>query len=137
MYISKLPMECFNIFPILRKKNEFYINIIYNNMASYHTHENYDENEYFIKFKEIHPYLYYANDNYNIKKKEFQVKLLNNLKSSIITDEQFTEIYDLVIKKENNKYKYLEQVKSEQQRIIELCKKEIDTEIIDYMNYVI
>jgi hypothetical protein len=106
-------------------------------MSSYHTHEIYDENEYFIKFKEIHPYLYYSTDKYNIKKKEFQIKLLDNLKSNMINDDNFKEIYNLVIKKENNKYAYLEQIKYEQRKIIDLEQKEFDKEITDYMDFII
>ncbi len=71
------------------------------------THERYDENEYFIKFKAIHPYLYYATDEYNILKQEFQIKLLDKLKKKEIDIIEFTNHYNQLIIKENNKSYYI------------------------------
>lgn len=104
---------------------------------TYSTHEIYDEHEYFLKFKAIHPYVYYSKDNYIIKKKEFQIKLLEKLQNNTITDNQFKEMYTLLCTKENDKYKYLEQIKSEQKKRIELEENEIDNEIIDCMSFII
>lgn len=106
-------------------------------MAAYSTHEVYDEHEYFIKFKNIHPYIYHSKNEYTIKKREFQIKLLENFKNNIITEEQFKDIYKIVIIKENNKYDHLERIKSEQKKIIENESKEIDNEIINYMDFII
>ena len=52
---------------------------------TFHTYERYDENEYFIKFNKIHPYLSYSNDEHDKKKLKFQIILLENLKNDIIT----------------------------------------------------
>ena len=104
---------------------------------SYRTHEIYDEHEYFIKFKAIHPYVFYSKDEYIIKKKEFQLKLLDNLKSYMITEDQFKEMYTLLITKENDKDAYLEQIKTEQKKIIKKIEEELNTEIMEYMDFII
>ena len=47
-------------------------------------YENYNENEYFLLFHNIHPILIYSNNEYDKKKKEFQIKLLNDLEPDIL-----------------------------------------------------
>ena len=106
-------------------------------MASYRTHEIYEEDEYFMKFKSIHPYIHYSHNKYNLKKKEFQIKLLEKLQNNIITDEQFKEICRLIIIKENNKKTYLEELKSIQKQTLDLTETELNTDIEDYMNFII
>ena len=101
------------------------------------TYEMYDEHEYFIRFKSLHPYVFYSKDKYVMKKKEFQIKLLDNLLAKKITDEEFKNIYKLVIIKENDKYIHLEQIKSEQKKRITSESDEIDGEIVNYMEFII
>lgn len=106
-------------------------------MASYKTHEIYDEDEYFLIFRNIHPYLHYSYNKYNLKKKEFQIKLLEKLQNNLITNEQFKEICKFIITKENNKKTYLEDLKSTQKQIIDLTETELNIDIEDYMNFII
>lgn len=106
-------------------------------MSCYHTYERYDENEYFLKFKEIHPYLYYANDKYNIEKKKFQLKLLDKLENKILTEEQFTDIYKLLMIKENNKYTHLAEIKKIHTQILKNEEEQLDNEIHDFIQFII
>ena len=55
---------------------------------TFHTYENYNENEYFLLFHNIHPILIYSNNEYDKKKKEFQIKLLNDYKDNKISKKQ-------------------------------------------------
>lgn len=48
-------------------------------MSCSRTYENYDENEYFLKFHNIHPILMYSTNKYDLQKKELQITLLNKL----------------------------------------------------------
>jgi hypothetical protein len=134
-------MERSSIFPILKKLN-FEINILYNSnkynkMTSVPTCERYDEDVYFMKFKSIHPYLQYSCNKYNLKKKEFQIKLLEKLQNNLITDNQFKEMCELIIVKENDKKKDLEELKAMQKHIINLRETELNTDIEDYMKFII
>ena len=106
-------------------------------MASYHTFEVYNENEYFIKFKAIHPYLHYANDKYNLKKKNFQIKLLEKFNNNLITDDQLKKMYTLLILKEHDKYTHLEQLKTIHKKIIKYEENEMNDDIINYIEFII
>jgi hypothetical protein len=98
------------------------------------THEQYDENEYFIKFLRIHPYLSYANNTYDKKKLELQLNLLNKLNDKIISIEELKTTYNKIIEKERNKNIKIEDLKMEHKNIINNLQYEIENEIIDFMN---
>ena len=102
---------------------------------SFPTHESYDENEYFIKFKSIHPYLYYAKDEYNILKKQFQIKLLDKLEKKEINIVEFTNFYNQLIIKENNKSYYIESLKLHYKNNVKIEENHINTEIQDFMEF--
>lgn len=101
------------------------------------TYEQYDENEYFLKFRQIHPYIYYSKDEYCVEKRKFQIKLLEKLEINEINDEQFKEIYLLLIKKENDKFAHLEDIKQIHKNIIKDEEDIINKDINDYMNFII
>jgi|LauGreDrversion4_2_1035121.scaffolds.fasta_scaffold06327_6 hypothetical protein len=101
------------------------------------TYEQYNENEYFLKFKQIHPYIYYTNDKYYNEKRTFQLKLLEKLEKNEINEDQFKEIYLLLVKKENDKFTYLESIKQIHKNIIKDEEECINKEIHDYMNFII
>lgn len=70
------------------------------------TYELYDENEYFIKFLNIHPILIYSNKLIDIKKLEYQTYLLKLLKNNTITLDELKKKYNNILKIENElKYK--------------------------------
>lgn len=98
------------------------------------TREQYDENEYFIKFLRIHPYLTYANNSYDKKKLELQLNLLNKLNDKIINIEELKSIYNKIIEKERNQNIKIENLKLEHKNTINHLKYEIQNEIIDFMN---
>ena len=98
------------------------------------THEQYDENEYFIKFLKIHPYLSYANNIYTKKKLELKLNLLNKLNDKIVNIEELKTIYNKIIEKERNKNIKIEDLKIEHKNIINNLKYEIENEIIDFMD---
>jgi hypothetical protein len=101
------------------------------------TYEQYDENEYFLKFKQIHPYIYYSKDEYYVEKRKFQIKLLEKLEKNEINDDKFKEIYLLLIKKENDKFTHLENIKQIHKNIIKNEEEYINKEINDYMKFII
>jgi hypothetical protein len=104
---------------------------------SFPTHEKYDENEYFILFNQIHPYLYYANDEYNLIKREFQNTLLNNFKNNKITKIELNSLYNEFIKKENEKFFYIENLKQHYSELIKSEETKLNTDILNYAtNYI-
>lgn len=104
-----------------------------NNMA-FSMHEQYDENEYFIKFLRIHPFLSYANKPYDKKKLDFQINLLNKLNDKIINIEELKAIYNKIIEKERDQRIKIETLKIEHQNIIQNLKNKTDGEIICFMD---
>lgn len=98
------------------------------------THEQYDENEYFINFLRIHPYLSYANKPYDKKKLEFQINLLNKLNDKIISIEELKATYTKIIEKEREHCIKIETLKMEHQTIIKNLKNETDNNMIDFIN---
>ncbi len=101
---------------------------------SFQTYEQYDENEYFIKFLRIHPHLSYADSPYNKKKLEFQISLLNKLNDKIINIEQFKSLYTKLIEKEKENYIKIEDLKFYYQNIVNELKNETNNEIINFID---
>jgi len=101
---------------------------------TFSTHEQYDENEYFVHFLRIHPYLTYANNTYDKKKLELQLNLLNKFNDKIINIEELKTIYNKIIEKERNENIKIENLKTEHKNIINHLKHNIENEIIDLMN---
>lgn len=133
-------MEYTYFFPILnKKKTDFFLCILYNKyiIMNSHTYEMYDYNEYFIKFKSIHPQFHYVIDDYNIQKKKFQINLLKKLKNNDINEKQFIDIYSLLIKKENLKYTYISNLKLNHNEIIKTEENFINDEIINFMDFIL
>jgi len=102
---------------------------------SNHTWENYDENEYFIKFLEIHPYLVHSNMNndYNKKKLKFQKYLLKEILDNNMTKQEMVGKYNLLILKENEKYSTIEHIKQEQKKIINNISTKINNDILEFI----
>lgn len=75
------------------------------------TYEMYDENEYFIKFLKIHPFLSYATENYDKKKLQLQLNLLKDYELKKITLNDLQIKYTKIIEFEKKQKIYLENVK--------------------------
>ncbi len=60
------------------------------------TYERYNEDEYFLIFLRIHPYLSYHHEKSNVssKKYEIQCKLLNEISENIISKDDAKKIYE-------------------------------------------
>ena len=97
------------------------------------TYEQYDENEYFIKFKAIHPCLIYSKDVYNFQKKEFQLRLLNKLNANEITYDQLKEKYSELMKQENEKNNYIENLKDYYKICVDTENKSLEYSILQFM----
>ena len=101
------------------------------------TYEQYDENEYFINFKLVHPILIYAKDAYNLKKKEYQLKLLNRLNNNEITFEQLKETYSELVAKEIEKSIYIEHLKEYYENSIKNENNILEYSILQYINNIL
>jgi hypothetical protein len=104
---------------------------------TFSTHEMYDEHEYYLKFKKIHPILYYSNNPLDVKKKDFQLYLLNELEINNISNEQFIEKYNIYTKMELQ-YKILHNtIEYEHKKILKDIKKNNEDILINYINSLI
>jgi hypothetical protein len=81
------------------------------------TYEQYDENEYFLKYLTIHPILIYSNNEYDKNKKKYQEYLLNLFNKEIINYEILKQKYDYLVNIEiQNKILY-EHIKEKHRNI--------------------
>jgi CRISPR/Cas system CSM-associated protein Csm2 small subunit len=93
-------------------------------MSCERTYERYDEDEYFMIFLRIHPYLYYHHESSEISHKKFEIqcKLLTQIDANEITTEKAKQIYgEISLKIQANKQKMAE--------VICFHKKFMDAEI--------
>jgi hypothetical protein len=101
---------------------------------TFHTHENYDENEYFLIFHNIHPILMYSNNKYDIKKKELQIKLLNDYNDNKITKNELKINYNLLLKVETQYKILLDTIECEHKKIQKNIKENNENLLINYIN---
>lgn len=101
---------------------------------TFHTHENYDENEYFLIFHNIHPILMYSNNKYDIKKKELQIKLLNDYNDNKITKDELKTNYNLLLKVETQYKILLDTIECEHKKIQKNIKENNENLLINYIN---
>ena len=100
------------------------------------TRENYDENEYFMTFMSIHPYLTYAETDYDKKKLSIQYNLLTKYKNKEITESELKSIYKKIIIKENDKISTIENLKSQHNKIIEDLTNVINADLLNFLNFI-
>lgn len=81
------------------------------------TYEQYDENEYFLKYLSIHPILTYSNCKYDNKKKEFQIYLLDLFNKEIINYEELQNKYKILLNVEINNKILIENIKEQHKNI--------------------
>lgn len=104
---------------------------------TFKTHENYDENEYFLLFNTIHPILIYSNNKYDLKKKKLQIYLLNKLNNKLINKEQLTKIYNNIINLENKYKNMLNQIQYEHKEIEKNIKINNEKSLINFIDNII
>jgi hypothetical protein len=104
---------------------------------TFSTHEMYDEHEYYLKFKRIHPILHYSNNPLDIKKKDFQIYLLNEFEIGNITNDQFIEKYNIYTKTELQYKILLNTIEYEHKKILKDIKKNNEDILINYINTLI
>lgn len=100
---------------------------------TFSTHENYDENEYFLLFHNIHPILIYSNNEYDKQKKELQIKLLDEYKNNKITKEQLEINYNMLIDIERQYSILLNNIEYEHKQIQKNIKENNEKLLINYI----
>jgi len=100
------------------------------------TRETYDENEYFMTFMSIHPYLTYAETDYDKKKLSIQYNLLERYRNKEITEDEVKETYEKIIKKENDKTSLIENLKSQHNKIIEDLTNVLNADLLNFLNFI-
>jgi len=102
------------------------------------TWEEYDINEYFIKFLRISPILLYSTDTYNLKKIIYQRNLLDKLHKNKITNDELRKQYQKVIDKEIQKKIHLENFRLKINNVVKLLENQqynnLIKEIDSYIN---
>jgi hypothetical protein len=101
---------------------------------TFSTYDQYNENEYFIKFLRIHPHLSYADIPYTQKKLEFQLNLLDKFNKKIITKEQLIVLYNKLIKKETKEIDKISDITLKYQNDIKELKKMKDINCINFID---
>lgn len=98
------------------------------------TYELYDENEYFLKYLNIHPILRYSNKEVDRAKKEFQINLLNKFNQEVINYDELCNIYQNALKIEQNNKKILYNIQEQHQKIEEEITNNISNNLIIFYN---
>jgi len=96
------------------------------------TYELYDENEYFLKYLNIHPILTYSDKELDKVKKELQITLLNKFNNELISYEDLQKIYEDILKIENNNKNILYDIQEQHKEIEEKIHKNIENNLIIY-----
>ena len=81
------------------------------------TYEQYDENEYFLKYLSIHPILTYSNCKYDKKKKKFQLYLLDLFNKEIINYDELQSKYKMLLSAEIDNKILIENIKEKHKNI--------------------
>ncbi len=98
------------------------------------TYEEYDENEYFLKYLSIHPTLFYSTNNFDKYKRKYQEYLLNLFNSEKITYDELTNKYNLLLRIEINNKIILEEIQEKHKSIENKIKKNNEINLINLCN---
>ncbi len=101
------------------------------------TYEEYDENEYFLKYLSIHPILLYSTNDFDKSKKKYQEHLLNLFNLKHITYDELNNRYNLLLRIENNNNIILEEIKAKHKSIENKIKKNNEINLINLCNNLI
>jgi hypothetical protein len=105
-------------------------------MSCSRTYENYDENEYFLKFHNIHPILMYSTNKYDLQKKELQITLLNKLNDKLIDEDTLKNIYNDLIKLEIKYKNILNKIQYEHKEIENNIKINNEKNLINFILFI-
>ena len=105
-------------------------------MSCSRTYENYDENEYFLKFHNIHPILMYSTNKYDLQKKELQITLLNKLNDKLIDEDTLKNIYNDLIKLEIKYKNILNKIQYEHKEIENNIKINNEKNLINFISFI-
>lgn len=86
-------------------------------------YEMYNENEYFLKYLSIHPWLRYATKPNDINKKLFQLQLLEKFNKEEITYNELKNRYEIIINVENNNKELISKLQFKHKCIEETCEE--------------
>jgi hypothetical protein len=97
----------------------------------------YNENEYFLKFLAIHPFLTYSKKLLDNKKKEYQLFLLDQFNKEIINYDELQTNYNKIIDIENNNKQNLEDIKYKHKQIEKYIENNNNNNLIQLFDYAI
>lgn len=100
-------------------------------------YERFDENEYFLKFLNIHPILSYSLKEVDKKKKELQLFLLDEFNKENINYDELSEKYNTIIELERQNKIKLDELRQYHKNIEEMMKTTYETTIINIYDLVI
>ena len=93
------------------------------------TYEQYDENEYFLKYLNIHPWILYSIKKNDINKKNFQYSLLDKFNKEIITYDELKKNYQLILNIERSNKQLIADLQYKHKMIEEQCEEIINNNI--------
>lgn len=102
-----------------------------------HTYEKYNENEYFIKFLQIHPYLHYSNNKYDLIKKKLQINLLKLLNENKINKEKIINIHKKIEQNENNNKNILCNLENLHKKVLLELSSDLENQLINDISHYI
>jgi hypothetical protein len=97
----------------------------------------YNENEYFLKFLAIHPFLTYSENILDNKKKRYQLYLLDQFNKEIINYDELQTKYNKIIEIEKNNKQHLEDIKYQHKQIENNIENNNINNIIQLFDYAI
>lgn len=121
IFYSKIKIEFMNLY-------------IYYNIMTNRTYEEYDENEYFLKYLSIHPILIYSNNDLDKYKRKYQEYLLNLFNLEKITYDELNDQYNLLVRIENNNNIILDEIHEKHKNIEKKIKKNNEINLINLCN---
>ena len=101
------------------------------------TYEEYDENEYFLKYLSIHPILIYSTNTFDKYKRKYQEHLLSLFNLEKITYDELNNKYNLLLRIENNNNIVLEEIQEKHKIIENKIKKNNEINLINLCNNLI
>jgi len=87
------------------------------------TYEQYNEDEYFLKYLAIHPWILYSNQPNDFNKKQFQIFLLDKFNKEIITYDELRDKYSTIMNAEKQNKQLLSELHYKHKLIEDKCEE--------------